>query len=131
MSQSYRNMYYFSLLLKIRKSWKTEFEINMVFQMTDNLRSVIVFQLELEELDDKITGTKSVCVVVKKYFLRFFLLCSDIVRCRLSNRIEFQPRARLRGSKVSTFHIFHWSVVIPACLYRSLVGQTLHHCKSD
>ena len=55
LSQSYRNMYYFSLLLKFenRGIWT----LIMNFKMTDNLRSVIVFQLELDQLDEKITGT--------------------------------------------------------------------------
>jgi len=48
-------MYYFSLLLKFenRGIWT----LIMNFKMTDNLRSVIVFQLELDQLDEKITGT--------------------------------------------------------------------------
>ena len=98
--------------------------------MTDNLRSVIVFQLELDQLDKKITGTAFIQYffqnnnIYSKYF-RFFLLRSNIARCRLSNRIQLQSRIWLRGFKVSTFILlassytslsipeFSWSDIAP------------------
>ena len=59
--------------------------------MTDNLRSVIVFQLELDQLDKKLTGTAYSIFFFKitySNYFRFFLLRSNIARCRLSNRIQ-------------------------------------------